>query len=203
MSEIDEEPILDSLEEESWSGLETEDASKILRGLEALIPGILKRSIISGLNAAVSEDGIRSMVSDKRDIPKDAVTFVLSQADSTRRELLRIVSREVRLFLENMDFGGEIAKILTTLSFEIRTEVRFIPNDEAVKPNIRNRVKVKRVREDGKEETVSEFEDDTDDEVEVPKKESRVPVKPDKPDPVRKEPRSGNRRWSRKRGPEE
>lgn len=197
-----EEPILDSLDEETWSGLESEDASKILRGLEALIPGILKRSIISGLNAAVSEDGLRSMVSDKKDIPKDAVTFILSQADSTRRELLRIVSREVRLFLENMDFGGEIAKILTTLSFEIRTEVRFIPNNEAVKPNIRNRVKVKRVREDGKEVTVSEFEDNTDDEIEPPKP-LPIATKPDKVEAGRKNTRGGNRRWSRKRGADE
>lgn len=183
----------ETLHEESWSELEREEASRILKGLETLIPGILRRSIISGLSAAVSEDGLRSMVSDKKDIPKDAVSFILSQADSTRKELLRIVSREIRLFLENMDFGGEIAKILTTLSFEIRTEVRFIPNEEAVKPNIRNRVKVKRVREDGKEETVSEFEDNPTD---TPKGEATKNESSSKPE------QKTQRRWSRKKGSE-
>ena len=135
--------------EEVWKELPHEDASKLLRGLEGLVPDILKRSVLSGLsNLIMSEDGIRSVVAEKS-LPKEAAAFVLGQADATRREILRIVSREIRIFLEDMDFGGEIAKILTSLSFEVRTEIRFIPNDERVKPNIRNRVTVKRAR-DGK-----------------------------------------------------
>jgi len=183
----------EGLDEDSWTDIAGEDASRLLKGIEAMIPGILRRSIISGLNTALSDDGIRGAVSEKN-IPKEAVGFVLSQADNTRREILRIVSREVRTFLENVDFGGELAKILTTLSFEIRTEVRFIPNDEALKPNIRNRVKVKRIREDGKEETVNEFEDETpaDD----------VKGKDPKPSPTAK-PDPGKRRWSRRRSEED
>ena len=185
----DEEDIIDDdtapEDEETWDEFEAEDASSILRGLEALIPGILKRSVISGL-ANLSEESLRS-VADKN-IPKEAVGYVLSQADSTRRDLLRIVSREVRVFLENMDFGGELAKILTTLSFEIRTEVRFIPNDERVKPNIRHRVKVKRVRESGDEETLSDYEE------EIGGDESSEAVETEKD----REPR-GRRRWSRKK----
>ena len=129
------------LGEDAWD-LGDEEASRILGGLEALIPGILKRSILSGLSA-LGDEGLRGVVGEKN-IPKEAVGFMLTSADATRREILRIVSREIRVFLENMDFGGEISKILTTLSFEIRTEIRFVPNDEKVKPNIRNRVKLKK-----------------------------------------------------------
>lgn len=168
---VDEEAQHDEFEEElhseefhfdpeDWENLEGEEASKLLRGLEAVIPGILKRSIMSGLSSTLlSEDGIRSALGDKN-IPKEAVGFILSQADATRREILRIVSREVRLFLENMDFGGEIAKILTTLSFEIRTEVRFIANEEAIKPDVKNKFRLKRSRSDGSEETLSEFQEE-------------------------------------------
>lgn len=178
----------------SWSDFENEDASKILKGLEAMIPGILKRSIVSGIaSTLLSEEGLRAIVSEKRDIPKDAVSFLLSQADSTRKEILRIISREVRMFLENVDFGGEIAKILTTLSFEIRTEVRFIPNDEAVRPNIRNRVKVKRTKEDGEVETISEFEDATE-----PAESKIPPAAPKEPRPEKV-----TRRWTRRKPDEE
>ena len=55
--------------------------------------------------------------------------------------------RRSATFLEHTNFSEEMAKVLTTLSFEIKTEVRFIPNDErlgaAPKPDIRAKVRVK------------------------------------------------------------
>lgn len=190
----DEKEKSGDFDEHDWSDLEGEEASRLLRGLEAVVPGILRRAIVS----ALSDEGIKGVVSEKN-IPKEAVGFVLSQADSTRREILRIVSREIRTFLENMDFGGEIAKILTTLSFEIRTEVRFIPNNDAVRPNVKNRVKVKRTREDGTTETVNEFEDEIDGT--APPAPSAAPAKgePSKA-PKGETPR---RRWTRRRTGEE
>ena len=64
-------------------------------------------------------------------------------------EVLRIVGQEVRRFLETVNLSGELQKLLTSLSFEIKTEIRFIPNDAAVKPDVKNKVTVKRSREDG------------------------------------------------------
>jgi hypothetical protein len=140
------------LDDTNWEEIPQEEANKILRGLEAIIPDILKRTLVSNIgNLVMNEESIRSIVSDKN-LPKEAAGFILGQADATRREILRVVSREIRVFLENMDFGGEIAKILTTLSFEVRTEIRFVPNDEAVRPKVRNRVKIKRQRGKGKED---------------------------------------------------
>ena len=43
-----------------------------------------------------------------------------------------VVGQELRRFLETVNVSGELQKLLTSLSFEIRTEIRFIPNDEAV-----------------------------------------------------------------------
>lgn len=189
----DEKERPGDFDEHDWTELEGEEASRLLRGLEAVVPGILRRAILT----ALSEEGLRGVVPEKN-IPKEAVGFVLSQADSTRREILRIVSREIRTFLENMDFGGEIAKILTTLSFEIRTEVRFIPNNDAVRPNIKNRVKVKRTREDGTTETVNEFEDEI--EATVPPA-ATSGAKADASKPQKGEP--PRRRWTRRRAGEE
>ena len=145
---------------EDWD-IPEEEASRILKGLEALIPSIVKRSLGNVLS---SEDGLRAIVGDKN-IPKELAGFLLGQIDATRRGILRIVSNEIRIFLENVDFGGELAKILTTLSFEVRTEIRFIPNDERLKPSIKNTVRVKRAEAPEAEEDVGE---DDDEEVEPP-----------------------------------
>jgi len=134
---------------DDWDELATdpEEVSRLGKALEGLMPDIVKR----GYDGLVKEDGLRSIVKE-REIPREAVGFLLGQVDATKREVLRIVSREVRLFLQDVDLGGELTKILTSVSFEIKTEVRFIPNDAAVKPNVKNRVRMR--GEDGQEETL-------------------------------------------------
>lgn len=178
--EAEEEPEADDsgdfefeaeYEFEDWKDIPEEEASRILKGLEALIPSIVKRSLGSMLS---SEDGLRAIVGDKN-IPKELAGFLLGQIDATRRGILRIVSNEIRVFLENVDFGGELAKILTTLSFEVRTEIRFIPNDERLKPSVKNTVRVHRTKSG---------EDTAEDE-------------PDEEPP--EEPRKAASRWTRRR----
>ncbi|RVU48667.1 hypothetical protein EA187_04340 [Lujinxingia sediminis] len=145
---------------ENWDELsaDAEEVSRLGKALEGLLPDIVKR----GLGGLVSEDGIRSVVTDKR-LPREAASFIATQVDATKREALRIVSKEVRLFLENVDLGGELTKILTSVSFEVRTQVRFVPNDAAVKPSVRNKVSVKRERGDNEgveEEGAGESEEE-------------------------------------------
>ena len=53
---------------------------------------------------------------------------MFSQIDETKNDVLRIVASEVRDFLDATDLASEIKAALTSLSFEVRTEVRFIPN---------------------------------------------------------------------------
>jgi hypothetical protein len=52
----------------------------------------------------------------------------------------------VRDFLEATDLASEIKAALTSLSFEVRTEIRFIPNDAGtgVKPDVRARGRLKK-----------------------------------------------------------
>jgi hypothetical protein len=141
----------DSQEWEQRLAEDPEYASRVFRAVEGLIPDILKRTLVTGLGSTLlNEDGLRSLLAEKK-LPKEAMGFLMSQASGMRKEILRIISREIRMFLEDMDFGGEVSKILTTLSFEIKTEIRFIPNDAAVKPSIRNRVKIKRAGGEGEE----------------------------------------------------
>ncbi|MFW2390404.1 MAG: hypothetical protein ACN4G0_18860, partial [Polyangiales bacterium] len=57
-------------------------------------------------------------------------------------------------FLEATDIAGEFYRALTSLSFEVKTEIRFIPNDAGgVRPQVKARAVQKRTRRSGVVET--------------------------------------------------
>ena len=108
--------------------------------LEGFIPDIVKRTFYAGLGAVfTTEEGIRKIASDLK-LPKDVANYLIQSAASTKDEMFRVVGKELRGFLDNVNISGELQKLLTSLSFEIKTEIRFIPNDEAiagVKPDVK------------------------------------------------------------------
>ena len=59
------------------------------------------------------------------------MNYVYAQVDDTKNGLYRVVAKEIRDVLEHTAIADEIAKVLTKLSFEIKTEIRFVPNDRA------------------------------------------------------------------------
>ncbi len=108
--------------------------------LDHLIPDIVRRTFYAGLGAVfTTEEGIRKIASDLK-LPKDMANYLIQQAAASKDELFRVVGKELRGFLESVNISGELQKLLTSLSFEIKTEIRFIPNDEAiggVKPDVK------------------------------------------------------------------
>lgn len=119
--------------------------------LEALIPEIVKKTFAAGMGAVfTTEEGIRRITKDMT-LPKEVAGYLASTAGNTKDEIVRIVAGEVRDFLQTVNLSEEIAKILTTLSFEIKTEIRFIPNEEkyqgAVKPDVKAKVRLKRAED--------------------------------------------------------
>lgn len=134
--------LFDEIFDEFELGDERERAKSAARAVaDAVIPEILKRLVAAG-GDAINEDRIRSVLSES--IPKEVGSTLLGHAGVAKGELYKIVAGEVRRFLGTINVAGELQKILTSLSFEVRTEVRFIPNDQAVvKPRVKNRVKVK------------------------------------------------------------
>ncbi|HPH29877.1 MAG TPA: hypothetical protein PLA87_23700 [Pseudomonadota bacterium] len=127
-----------------------EDERRLRERLEKLLPEVVRRAINAGTSAVTStEDGIRKLVSDFN-LPRDVAAYLLMQASTSKDEVLRIIGHEVRGFLETVNLSGELQKLLTSLSFEIKTEIRFIPNSESVvKPDIKNKVAVKRRDQEG------------------------------------------------------
>jgi hypothetical protein len=125
----------------------TEDDAGLRRRLEQFIPDIVRRTILGGIGAVfTSEEAIRKLAGEVT-LPKDVVNFLLQSANNSKDEVLRVVAKEVRTFLESANLSHELAKLLTQLSLELKTEVRFIPNDEAVggvKPDMKRSMTLKR-----------------------------------------------------------
>lgn len=119
------------------------------RTRETLVAEVVRKAISVGSDVVDStEDQIRKLVNDLP-LPKEAVERITGKLDELKDDLFRMLRDEVHGFLERIDLGAELQKILTSLSFEIVTEVRFIPNDKAsgkvsVRPDAKVAMKVKR-----------------------------------------------------------
>ncbi len=114
------------------------------------MPELVRKTFTAGLGAVYStEEGIRKIAKDIN-LP-DVAGYLASSADATKDRVMEVVARETREFLEHINFSEEIAKLLTTLSFEIKTEIRFIPNSDRFigsEPDVKASVRLKRA-EDG------------------------------------------------------
>lgn len=122
-----------------------QDAKRARRAARTLRDILRKTFAQSGDARQTTEDLLRAVLGEVK-IPREYVNIILQQVNATRGELVRVVAGEVRTFLDEANLGEELAKILTSLSFEIRTEIRFIPNDEALRPSVKSRVGIKSAR---------------------------------------------------------
>ena len=130
----DSPPVDDAYERDD------DEVDRLRRG----VPDAIKRLLYAGVGAVLtSEEGVRRMAKEFS-LPKDVANFLAAQAQSTKNEITRIVAREVRDFLQGINFGHEMTKILTSLKFEVKMQVRLLPNEaqDAVRPDIKADVKV-------------------------------------------------------------
>jgi hypothetical protein len=127
---------------------EPEERDRDQSRLERLIPELIRRALEAGYEKlSEGPESVRNLVSEMK-LPKEALGVLFAQLDETKNGLYRVVAREVRDFLEHTNFAEELARVLTTLSFEIKTEVRFIPNDARLRatPEVRTKVSMRRDR---------------------------------------------------------
>jgi len=103
------------------------------RLFERAIPEILKRAVERAVETGASRlaegpENLRNFVQEMK-LPKEVLHYLYTQIDETKNGLYRVVAKEIRDVLEQTQFADEITKVLTKLSFEIKTEIRFIPNE--------------------------------------------------------------------------
>lgn len=99
------------------------------RRLEGVIPEIVRRAVELGVEKATeAPDDLKELVKNMK-LPKEVAHYLLTQIDDTKNGLFRVVAKEIRDFLEQTNFAGEMQKLLTTVQFEVNTTIRFTPND--------------------------------------------------------------------------
>ncbi len=91
-----------------------------------LLPDFVRKMAVAGLGALfMTEEGIRNLAGQLK-LPKEVLAFVLSQADRTKDELGRVISEEVRKFLQSARLREEFLKVLAGTTLEIKAQVRLI-----------------------------------------------------------------------------
>ena len=74
---------------------------------------------------------------------KDIVNYITDQIEDTKKAVVKIVARETREFLENVDIVSALSKVLTTVSLEIKTEIKFKPIETKENKDLSNESKDK------------------------------------------------------------
>ncbi len=92
------------------------------------MPELLKRGFE---RLTESPDSLRQRVTDLK-LPKEVLSLLVAQVEDTKHELFGVVVREVRGFLEQTNLADELTRVLSSVSLEVRTQVRFVPNPDRI-----------------------------------------------------------------------
>ena len=113
-----------------------DDPARGMGGLD-----MVKRAVLTGMGALfMTEEGIRGFVGDMK-LPKEALGFLMSQADKTRNEVARVVTQEMRRFLESDTLRREMMKLLGSMTLEVTASIKLKPNGE---PDVSGTVRARR-----------------------------------------------------------
>jgi hypothetical protein len=77
----------------------------------------------------MTEDGIRSLAGQLK-LPKEMLGFILGQAEKTKDEVGRVLSEELRRFLQSEKLRDEFLKVLSGMTVEVKAQIRLVPSEE-------------------------------------------------------------------------
>jgi hypothetical protein len=85
----------------------------------------VRKAVLAGMGALfLTEEGARRLAREWK-LPKDLIAYVGAQAAGAKGEILRIVSDEVRRFLESEALRREFIKTLSSMVIEVKAEIRL------------------------------------------------------------------------------
>lgn len=83
------------------------------------------------------------------DFFRRAVSAGFEAAKSSKDDILRVATGEIRSWLDRMDLDKELVKALQKMTLEVKAEIRFRPNDEGkLIPETKAETRVKGPRPD-------------------------------------------------------
>jgi len=106
---------------------------------EKFLPEVIKRGLEASLEAILKPDsGLKRVIPDLK-IRREMAEYLIRQIDETKNMALRVIAHEVRSFLENTNMEDAVRKVLTSMAFEIKTEVRFVDMGEGhLRPSVKS-----------------------------------------------------------------
>jgi hypothetical protein len=110
---------------------------------KGFVPDFVRRMAWAGLGAVfMSEEGIRRLAGQLK-LPKEALSFLLHQAEKTKDEIGRTVSEEVRKLLQSDRLRDELLRMIAGMTIEVRAEVKLVPDRvKGESPSLLPKVKV-------------------------------------------------------------
>jgi len=102
----------------------------------------VRKAVLAGVGALfLTEEGARKLAREWK-LPKELIAYVGSQAASAKGEILRMVSDEVKRFLESETLRREFVKVLSSMAIEVRAEIRLVdPGDGKPRPQVKASVR--------------------------------------------------------------
>ena len=102
----------------------------------------LKKAFLTGTSALfMTEEGLRSFLNEFP-LPKEVVQFVVNQVSKTKEDLSRLLAKEVREFLESINFVEQLRQLLASTELEIHAQVRFVPQDKSIQPKSATKISI-------------------------------------------------------------
>lgn len=99
-------------------------------GRKGFVPDFVRKVAVAGLGAVfLGEEGLRSLAGQLK-LPKEALGYVVGQAEKTKDEITRVVSEELRRFLQSEKVRDEFLKLVSGMTVEIKAQVRLVPPAE-------------------------------------------------------------------------
>jgi hypothetical protein len=104
-------------------------------GFAAKVLGDLaRRALTTGIGSVfLSEESLRSQLAEMK-LPKEAMAYVVSQADRTKKDIVNAIARETREFLSRLEVDKVLSRAMVGTTVEIQTRIRILPKDGGIKP---------------------------------------------------------------------
>jgi hypothetical protein len=117
-----------------------------------LVPDAVKKAVLAGVGALfLTEEGARKLAREWK-LPKELIGYVGSQAASAKAEIMRVVSDEIRRFLESEAVRREFIRHMTSMAIEVKAEIRLKDaGGGKVKSQVKADVRPRKAGEDGDE----------------------------------------------------
>lgn len=94
-----------------------------------MLGDLARRALMTGIGAVfMSEETLKSSLGEMK-LPKEAMGYVVAQADRTKKEIVAAIARETREFLSKLEVDKMVARALVGNTIEISTKIRVVPKD--------------------------------------------------------------------------